>query len=93
MSGLMGTMASGMAFGVGSSVAKHAVGSMLGGGGGGDKEAAPVAAPAAPAAGACDMPQQEFMRCLQLNNNSADACSNYFQALQNCQDNAKFSSA
>jgi len=33
MSGLGGVMAQGMAFGVGSSIAHHAVGSMMGGGG------------------------------------------------------------
>lgn len=41
MSGLGGVVAQGMAFGVGSSIAHHAVGSMMGHGGGGHHEAPP----------------------------------------------------
>jgi len=100
MSGLMGTVAQGFAFGTGSAVARQAVGAasdaMFGG-----SSAAPAqqeqastyqAAPAA-GAGACEVDKKAFYTCLQNSNGDADKCSDLFRALSMCQENAKWSSA
>lgn len=89
MSGLMGTMASGMAFGAGSAVAHKAVdaaaNSLFGGG---DKPAAP--ATSSPAVGGpCSLEHQSFLKCLERSNNDASACSSYFENLSACQRDAK----
>jgi hypothetical protein len=85
LSGLGSTIAQGFAFGTGSSLARHAVDSMMGGGG-----SAPAAqAPAAPAPqqysnAACDVDQKALMQCFQ-NGGNASSCEFYFNALQQCQ--------
>ena len=96
MSGLMGTVAQGFAFGTGSAVAREAVGSVMGsmgggggGGGGGQVAAEQTSQQAAPAV-ACQMQQQSFYDCLHHSNGDASACNDYFQALSECQSNAKF---
>lgn len=86
MSGLMGTMVSGMAFGGGSAIAHKAVNAAadaFSGGGSSDKAAA------APAAASCGEQNQHFMDCLKASNNNSSACSEYFDALQSCQSQAK----
>ena len=101
-SGLLGTMAQGMAFGAGSEVAHSAVRSMFGGSGSGHQEqpAAPAAQPQQPSppayqsapvsGGACQIPQQDLYKCLQEQNGNAQACQFYFDALKACQENARF---
>ena len=95
MSGLMGTMAQGMAFGTGSAIAHRAVGAAAGAlSGSGGSEAPAPAAPAAPAAsgasaGYCDLHNEDLMACLKQPGADASACQPYFDALQQCQDQAK----
>ena len=96
MSGLMGTMVQGMAWGTGTAVAREAVGAAMGAMGGGGssapKEAAPVAETAAPAqqfTGPCAVQQQSFYECLQRANGDAAACQNFFEGLSSCQQDAK----
>jgi len=83
MSGLMGTVAQGFAFGTGSSLARNAVDSMLHGG----SDAAPQEAPQAPVAPqlACEMDKNAFVECLNQNAGNVSSCDFYFQALQQCQ--------
>jgi len=91
MSGLMGTMVSGMAFGGGSAIAHKAVNAAVDSfSGGGSSAPAPAAAPAAPAASACSEQNQHFMDCLKASNNNASACTEYFDALQSCQSQAAY---
>ena len=96
MSGLMGTMVSGMAFGTGSAIAHQAVGAAVGAMSGSGDKAAPqqqqqqqqqAAQPAA--ANMCSQQQNTFYECLQRSNNNAAACNDYFEALSQCQVNAK----
>lgn len=94
MSGLMGTMASGMAFGAGSAVAHQAVGAAVGAftGGGDSKEAAPAPAAAAQppaAASACATQQTSHIECLKATNGDANMCQQYFEAFKSCQEQAK----
>lgn len=92
MSGLMGTVVQGMAWGTGTSVARHAVDSMIGGG----KEeapAAPAAAPApayqapssyAPQSGGCNDQVKAFSDCMSNNNGDMGACNYFFESMQQC---------
>lgn len=88
MSGLMGTMASGMAFGAGSAIAHKAVDAAASAmtGGSAPKPAAPVA-PAVD--GPCFAEQTNFTKCLQNYNNDATMCTSFFQNLTSCQTDAK----
>lgn len=97
MAGLGATMAQGMAWGVGTSVAREAVGAAMGAfSGGGDKQQAP--APIAPvqqtqraASGPCEIDQSAFMQCLNSNPGNSSQCDFYYNALQSCQSaNQKF---
>ncbi|KAJ8611552.1 hypothetical protein CTAYLR_007717 [Chrysophaeum taylorii] len=90
MSGLMGTMAQGLAFGTGSSIAHHAVGAAANSLFGGKKAEEVTAAEvkAAPVAATCEADKQMFFECLQRAD--AEKCHDLFTALQACQDNAKF---
>lgn len=104
MSGLGGMVMQGMAMGTGSAIAHQAINSMMGGGSSSApaEAAAPVAAAApAPAAApysaapaadgaACSSNKTELFKCLGDNNNDANACQYYFDALRNCQENAQF---
>ena len=102
LSGLGATMAQGMAFGAGSSIARHAVGGVMGMfGGGSDNGAEAQPQSSAPSsdqmqqqpgtqtsfAPKCDFDQKEFMACLQRSNNATD-CDHYYKALQMCQANS-----
>jgi len=93
MSGMMGTMMSGMAFGAGSSVAHHAVGAAMNSmfGGRSREEVTPQVVAAQPVAEACEDPKQKLYACLQ--SGDADKCTDYFTALQSCQEDAKFATA
>uniref|UniRef100_A0A7S3K092 CHCH domain-containing protein n=1 Tax=Aureoumbra lagunensis TaxID=44058 RepID=A0A7S3K092_9STRA len=90
MSGLMGTMAQGMAFGAGSSVAHHAVGAAMNSMFGGRKpeEVTPQVVEKTPVASACEQDKSALYQC--ITSNDAEKCADYFQALQSCQENAKF---
>jgi hypothetical protein len=95
MSGLMGTMAQGMAFGAGSSMARQAVGSLFGGGSEehAAQPAAQTAAPASNVADACAVDKRAFYQCLETSNGDAGKCDEMFRALSSCQENAKWASA
>ena len=88
----MGSIVQGFAFGTGSSIARHGVDAVLGGG----SSSAPAPAPAAPVyqqqqqqvargAGACDVDQFAFTECIRTNPGNVAACEFYMQALQQCQ--------
>ena len=98
MSGLLGTMAQGFAFGTGSSIARGAVGAAGDAlfGGSSEQAAQPAAqqAAAAPAAaGVCDVDKKAFYQCLETSNGDASRCQELFNALSMCQENAKWASA
>ena len=99
MSGLLGTMAQGFAFGTGSSIARGAVGAAgdaLFGGSASDQAAQPAAqqAAAAPAAQeVCAVDKRAFYQCLETSKGDASRCQELFQALSMCQENAKWQSA
>merc|ERR1712127_527355 len=97
LSGIGSTIAQGMAFGTGSSIAHHAVGaavnSMSGGGSSSadqqqqQQAAAPVQEQQFGAAqgGACSNDKQLFFDCLKANNGDAQSCSFLYEQLQQCQ--------
>jgi len=82
MSGLMGSMMSGMATGVGMSVANRAVDAVMG-----PRQTEVVhrheGAPAAPAAATCQVQQDQLTQCMQ--SKDASACQFYLDALKACQ--------
>jgi len=89
----MSTMIQGFAFGTGSSIAREAVGSVMGSGRG--EEAPAPEMQQQPATqyqqqmprGACAIDNDALMDCLKQNNSNAGACQFYFDALQQCQVN------
>jgi len=90
MSGLMGTVAQGMAFGTGSAIAHQAVGAAVGamsGGGSSDsgQEAPPQQQQQQQQQDPCAYDTQSFNQCLQNNNNNLSACQEFFDALRQCQ--------
>mmetsp|Transcript_37165 Transcript_37165/g.94418 ORF Transcript_37165/g.94418 Transcript_37165/m.94418 type:complete len:89 (-) Transcript_37165:269-535(-) len=84
MSGLMGSMASGMATGVGMSIANRAVDSMMG-----PRQTEVVhrheGAPAAAPVGNCQSQQDQLNQCMQTNPGNAPACQFYLDTLKACQ--------
>jgi len=82
MSGLMGSMMSGMATGVGMSVANRAVDAVMG-----PRQTEVVhrheGAPAAAAAGPCTTQQDQLTQCMQ--GGDASKCQFYLDALKACQ--------
>ncbi len=99
MSGLMSTVAQGMAFGTGSAIAHRAVGAVAGSFGGGSEshEAAP-AAEAAPVqaqnqtanANVCYSDQKAFLDCLNVNKNDISACQFYLDSFNQCKQQAQY---
>mmetsp|Transcript_6276 Transcript_6276/g.12613 ORF Transcript_6276/g.12613 Transcript_6276/m.12613 type:complete len:88 (-) Transcript_6276:188-451(-) len=86
MSGLMGSMASGMATGVGMSVANRAVDAVMG-----PRQTEVVhrhegAAPA-PAASACQVQQDQLTQCMKTASEGSQ-CQFYLDALKSCQQTA-----
>lgn len=100
MSGLAGTVMTGMAFGAGSEIAHQGVRAMMGSGSG--HGSAPVEQ--APAQGAPVQQQQQeyvdysqqqanpcqdfnlnFVQCLKQNSNQIDMCQSYMNMLQQCE--------
>lgn len=84
-------MVQGFAFGTGSSIAREAVGSVMGGRG--EQAPAPEQQPApqqqqfgaSQSAGVCAIDNEQLMSCLRANSSNAGACDFYFTALQQCQ--------
>ncbi|RQM20601.1 hypothetical protein B5M09_009371 [Aphanomyces astaci] len=96
MSGLLGTVASGMAFGTGSAIAHRAVGAVANSFGGSSDEAhhetpAAVPAAAAPAQNACSNDHKAFMDCLNANQNNVSSCQYYFDQYNRCNNNGQSS--
>ncbi|CAK4082603.1 unnamed protein product [Aphanomyces euteiches] len=102
-SGLLGTVAQGMAFGTGSVIAHRAVGAVANSFGGSDKpEASPstAAAPptstttaAAPSSDVCFNDHKAFLYCLQGNKNDVGSCQFYFDKYNMCKSNQSSSFA
>ncbi|GLD92156.1 hypothetical protein PINS_up000689 [Pythium insidiosum] len=92
MSGLMGTVAEGMAWGTGTAIARHAVNAVVDSFSGDSKDAQPAAqqapvaaaAPAQVAAPVCYNDQKAFMDCLNSNKNDISSCQFYLDALNQC---------
>ena len=87
-SGLLGTLAQGMAFGAGSEVAHQAIRGVMGGG----SHAAPQmqSAPQEQAdskQNMCQIENSNFVECLKFNNNDIARCQDQFNSVQNCQKN------
>ena len=88
LSGFMGNVVQGMAFGTGSSIAHRAVGAVAGSVSGGEQQ--PVAPQEAPQqqqapVQTCSVDQQNFIQCLNSNQGSVEACQFYFDTLNACQ--------
>ncbi|GMF13121.1 unnamed protein product [Phytophthora lilii] len=94
MSGLMGTVAQGMAFGTGSAIAHRAVGAVAGSlSGGSDAPQQQEAAPAPqdyqaaqpPQQNQCGADQKAFLECLNTNSNDISSCQFYLDQFKQCQ--------
>ncbi|KAK1930940.1 Uncharacterized protein P3T76_013529 [Phytophthora citrophthora] len=94
MSGLMGTVAQGMAFGTGSAIAHRAVGAVAGSlSGGSDAPQQPEAVPVSQDYQAAQPPQQDqcgpdqkaFLECLNSNSNDISSCQFYLDQFKQCQ--------
>mmetsp|Transcript_19654 Transcript_19654/g.59521 ORF Transcript_19654/g.59521 Transcript_19654/m.59521 type:complete len:104 (+) Transcript_19654:145-456(+) len=101
MSGLLGTVAQGFAFGTGSAVAHRAVGAVANSFSGSGEQAPAAGMEQQPqfqqqapiqqvSQNACSVDQQNFMQCLTENNGNAQACQFFFDSLQQCQQNQQF---
>ncbi|DAZ93658.1 TPA: hypothetical protein N0F65_012866 [Lagenidium giganteum] len=97
MSGLMGTMVEGMAWGTGTAVARHAVNAVVDSFSSDSKDAPAQAAPAPAAAApvqqtapACYNDQKAFMDCLNTNGSDISACQFYLDALNTCKSQAAY---
>ena len=104
MSGLAGTVMTGMAFGAGSEIAHQAVRGIMGSGSGGHGQAPAQEAPQqqqAPAQYAQGQYQQQenpcqgfnmnFVNCLKQNSNEITMCQSYMDMLQQCERDAAYS--
>jgi len=86
MSGLMGSMASGMAMGTGMAVANRAVDAVMG-----PRQTEVVHKSDAPAAAAASAPEKCFderswvKQCMEQSNNDQSSCTYYFDLLKQCQ--------
>ena len=96
-SGLMGTLAQGMAFGAGSAVAHQAIRSVMGSGSGSsqDQTQQQQQAPQQQTytygqqqqqeANRCQTENSSFVECLKFNNNEIAKCQDQFNTVQKCQ--------
>jgi hypothetical protein len=97
LSGIVSTIAQGMAFGTGSATANRAVGAVASSyaGGGGDapkvdQQQQLVAAPTMgqqQVQGPCAYAKEMFFDCLKQNKGDQESCSFLYQQLQSCQSN------
>ena len=94
MSGMMGSVMQGMAFGTGSAIAHRAVGAAAGAmSGDGDSESASDNATANTSAGAeanqqpqsCDVDTNKFYECLDEKGGNISECQFFFDMMQQCQ--------
>ncbi|TMW63527.1 hypothetical protein Poli38472_002468 [Pythium oligandrum] len=93
MSGLMGTVAQGMAFGTGSAMAHRAVGAVANSFGGSDAPAEAVEAQAPVAhqgEDACINNQKAFLDCLNVNRNDISSCQFYLDQFNQCKQQSAF---
>lgn len=95
MSGLMGTVAQGMAFGTGSAIAHRAVGAVANSFSGSDapQEAAPAMEAPQPVQqqqNLCGNDQRAFLECLNTNSNDIAACQFYLDQYKQCQTASSF---
>ena len=93
MSGLMGTVAQGMAFGTGSAIAHRAVGAVAGSFGGSDAPAQEAVASEAAAPAAQDMcagNQKSFFDCLNANRNDISSCQFYLDQFNQCKQQSAY---
>ncbi|GAB9476898.1 hypothetical protein Gpo141_00013956 [Globisporangium polare] len=96
LSGLMGTVASGMAFGTGSAIAHRAVGAVAGSfGGSSDAEhqeepVAQAAEQAQPQAQVCFRDQKAFLDCLNVNQNDISSCQFYLDQFNQCKQQSSY---
>jgi hypothetical protein len=84
MSGLMGTVAQGMAFGTGSAIAHRAVGAVANSISGGSGDRAQEAVAPQQQRDSCYNQNKTFMDCLNANSNDVAACQFYFDQFQAC---------
>jgi len=85
MGGLAGMVAQGAAWGTGTSIARAAVGSMMGGGGG-HEAARPAEEPrqAAPSSNPCVNQMKLFSDCINQNSGEIAKCQIYLDMVQAC---------
>jgi len=83
-------MVSGLAWGTGTSIARHGVDAMLGGGSSSAPAPAPQQQQQQQMRGPCDIDSAAFMQCVQANPGNVGNCEVYMQALQTCQQNQMY---
>ena len=86
--GMLGTMMQGFAFGTGSSVAREAVHSVMGGSSAGSPEPMQEQPAQMQARNACGFDEKAVLACLQANPGNVDSCTVYLEALKSCQANS-----
>merc|ERR1711957_913065 len=84
MSGLMGTMMQGMAFGAGSEIAHTAMRSVMGGSGTQEQQQ-PHAEQTQQNTNQCQNENSNFVECLKFNSNDIQGCQNYLDLLKTCE--------
>ena len=88
-SGLLGTVATGMAFGAGSEIAHQAVRGIMGGSSRHEaqEQSVPTTQDSSFSFQSCQMEQNNFTDCLKFNPKDIQACQSYADLLQQCQKN------
>lgn len=88
MSGLAGTVMTGMAFGAGSEIAHQAVRGIMGSGSGsGHQQEAPMQSSAPETQqDPCYYQNQDFMSCLQRSANDVSACQSFLDIYKSCRE-------
>ena len=95
MSGLAGTVMTGMAFGAGSEIAHQAVRGIMGSGSGSShapaQESAPIDSSPAPQTqqDPCYYQNQDFMSCLQRSGNDTSACQSFLDIFKSCREQGR----
>merc|ERR1711957_998268 len=86
MSGLMGTMMQGMAFGAGSEIAHTAMRSVMGGSGTQEQQQQPEQTQQTQQnTNQCQNENSNFVECLKFNSNDIQGCQNYLDLLKTCE--------
>ena len=91
MSGFMGTMFQGMAFGAGSEVAHQAVRGVMGTNSHQGQEVTQTQSNAQPVPQQtnCQMENSNFVECLKFNSNNISGCQDYLNMLKTCEQQFK----